>query len=400
MHNPVVAGAHESMNMLQSGCPSGDSAQPARRKGVIVGATMVAVLGPILLAACTDSGGIMDARGPARPISEEPAMDPATSEITLAARLLNGRDMPGDPARAIALLRPHAAAGDPQAQFLLGLAHASGKGVERSAAEAVAWYRKAAVQDHPEAQYLLALSLLRGSGSDRDPQTATRWFDRAARAGHAGAQYHLGLAYAEGVGVDRNDTAATEWLERAAGQGHAEAQYLTGEAYQIGRGVRENRRWAARWFARAASQGVADAQYMLGLSYAAGSGVPQDMDASLYWLELATRRGAESAAAMRDRIAAQLDHEARRAAVQKADSWGPVRADQTARLDDPPSVLFVQYSLSRLGYDPGPMDGFLGPQTREAISAYLAERGDEARARLDADLMSSLRDEVIAGEAL
>lgn len=392
-----MSGAHEFMT--NPGCLLAASAPRTGRKGRSVCQAVTAVLA-LCLAACASPPGGVQTQSALRTAHEAPAMDPATSEITLAARLLNGRDMPGDPTRAVALLRPHAVEGNPQAQFLLGLAHASGKGVEKSAGTAVDWYRKAAVQDLPDAQYLLALALLRGSGVQRDAEAATRWFDRAARSGHARAQYHLGLAYAEGTGVDRNATAATEWLERAAGQGHAEAQYLTGEAYQIGRGVRENRRWAARWFARAASQGVADAQYMLGLSYAAGSGVPQDMAEALYWLELATRGDAESAEAMRDRIAARLDEEARQAALRKADAWGPVRSDQTARLDDPPSVLFVQYSLSRLGYDPGPLDGFLGPQTRNAISAYMAARGGDAGGRLDPGLMSSLRDEAIAGEAL
>lgn len=38
-------------------------------------------------------------------------------------------------------------------------------------------------------------------------------------------------------------------------------------------------------------------------------------------------------------------------------------------------VLMVQRNLSALGFDPGPLDGFIGPRTRDAIRAFQTEQG-------------------------
>ena len=61
------------------------------------------------------------------------------------------------PASALALLRPLADRGDPEAQKDLGLIFDNGDGVPRDGAQAVLWYRKAAGQDNVEAQGKLGL---------------------------------------------------------------------------------------------------------------------------------------------------------------------------------------------------------------------------------------------------
>ena len=50
----------------------------------------------------------------------------------------------------------------------------------------------------------------------------------------------------------------------------------------------------------------------------------------------------------------------------------------------------VQEELTRRGYDPGAIDGVLGPQTRSAIAAYQEDHGMAATGRIDRSLVRSL----------
>lgn len=52
----------------------------------------------------------------------------------------------GDYARAFALVKPHAEAGEPWAQLRLGIFFENGWGTEQNASQAESWYRKAAAQ--------------------------------------------------------------------------------------------------------------------------------------------------------------------------------------------------------------------------------------------------------------
>ena len=89
----------------------------------------------------------------------------------------------GDFAQALHILAPEAQAGDPAAQFHLGLLYA------------------------------------RGEGTEKDPSVAARWFEKAAEQGNAHAQYIIGHMYAAGDGVQRDLVQAYKWLSIAASQG-------------------------------------------------------------------------------------------------------------------------------------------------------------------------------------
>lgn len=47
------------------------------------------------------------------------------------------------------------------------------------------------------------------------------------------------------------------------------------------------------------------------------------------------------------------------------------------------SVLQAQQILAELGYDPGPLDGLLGPSTRSALKQYQLDRGLPQTGELD-----------------
>lgn len=59
---------------------------------------------------------------------------------------------------------------------------------------------------------------------------------------------------------------------------------------------------------------------------------------------------------------------------------------------DPGLVRRLQRALTGLGYDPGPIDGLYGPQTRAALMAYSRDRDTVMPERIDAELVEGLED--------
>jgi TPR repeat protein len=312
----------------------------------------------------------------------------ASADTLRAAKLMDGDGVARDPQAAVALLRPHAENGYAEAQLLLGLAYSAGQGVAKDRAKALHWYEKAADQNNAQAQYLMGLARLNGDGIAKDTDKAAYWFAKGAENGNAGAQYHLAIGLA---GNDRFEE-ALRWLEVAARQGHADAQYLAGEFYQIGRGTAVDKAWATHWFGKAAAQGVVRAQYMLGLAYAAPSGVPRDLDKAYFWLAVASAGGDERATEYRDKVGKLVAESQRSAIAARATKWQPT-TDQADAVDDRPSLVFIQYALSEAGYDPGPVDGLMGPRTGKAIARYREEHGIGGGSAINAALLYSLKNE-------
>lgn len=84
-------------------------------------------------------------------------------------------------------LRERAEAGDPCAQFRLGVIYEEGRGVKPSGHQAERWYRRAALQNDADAQLALGVIFAIGDGVDRDYGQAYVWFSQAALQGHRDA---------------------------------------------------------------------------------------------------------------------------------------------------------------------------------------------------------------------
>ncbi|MFV2091515.1 MAG: peptidoglycan-binding protein [Hyphomicrobiales bacterium] len=54
-------------------------------------------------------------------------------------------------------------------------------------------------------------------------------------------------------------------------------------------------------------------------------------------------------------------------------------------------VADIQYSLTNLGYDPGPVDGLMGPGTRAAVRAYQRDAGLLITGRISKQLLKHIR---------
>ena len=94
----------------------------------------------------------------------------------------------------------------------------------------------------PDAQYQLGLAFDKGSGIEQDCHAAADWYMQAAHHAHPAAQNNLAVLYATGCGVARDDKESAMWYMRSAAGGFAVAQNNLGYAYEIGRGVKQKRR--------------------------------------------------------------------------------------------------------------------------------------------------------------
>ncbi|WP_414039560.1 tetratricopeptide repeat protein [Acidithiobacillus sp. M4-SHS-6] len=85
-------------------------------------------------------------------------------------------------------MRARAQAGDPVAQFNMGVKYAEGVEVPRDYQEAARWYSAAADQNDAPAQFNLGLLFYHGQGLQQDLSSAYELFSLAAAQGDTRAQ--------------------------------------------------------------------------------------------------------------------------------------------------------------------------------------------------------------------
>ncbi len=160
---------------------------------------------------------------------------------------------------AVEKCRKMAEEGCANAQFNLGCAYASGRGVVNDDVEAVNWFRRAAEQGNPVAQTKIGTSFENGIRVVKDAGEAVKWYRRAAEQGNFVAQFNLAVAYEQGRGTGKDEVEAVKWYHRAAEQGYPDAQYKLGALYEFGQGVRKDKDEAVKWYRKALATGVTDA---------------------------------------------------------------------------------------------------------------------------------------------
>jgi TPR repeat protein len=121
----------------------------------------------------------------------------------------------GDYVTAVAIWRPLAEAGDPDASFNMGQAYRLGRGVLVDLGTAQSWLEKAAQKDHVDAQATLGLLLFQNGN-----QTAgLKWLRLAAEKGDARAMLVYGTALFNGDGVTQDPVLGYAYVSRSAAQG-------------------------------------------------------------------------------------------------------------------------------------------------------------------------------------
>lgn len=181
--------------------------------------------------------------------------------------------------------------------------------------------RTAALAGDPAAQYEVGLRYGEGRGAPRDFTLAARWFERAAQQGSAVAQYRTGGLYREGRGVKADAKVALDWFRRAAEQGHVRAMHNLAVMHAEGINGAPDYAGATEWFRKAAEFGVRDSQYNLAILHARGLGTAQDLVASYVWFDAAGRQGDEDAVKKRDEVGARLSPDKLAEAKAAVQAW-------------------------------------------------------------------------------
>jgi len=121
---------------------------------------------------------------------------------------------------AVAIWRPLAEAGNPDAEFNLAQAYRLGHGVSSNPATAMDWYLKAARQDHEQAQTTYGLMLFQSG----DQKGALPWLQKAADHGDPRALYVVGTALFNGDLMPKDWVRAYAMMSRAAAGGLPQAR--------------------------------------------------------------------------------------------------------------------------------------------------------------------------------
>lgn len=197
--------------------------------------------------------------------SKEPtaakAKPPQAADIATEAKLPSFTVGPSpEEVKAFNQLKLAADAGDPIAQFKVGLAYFKGSGVEADVFEGAKWYRKSAEQGNVDAQWHLAnaydyfqdkrLGDRLKIGIYECARQSLKWWLMAAEQGHAPSQFKYAQTYyRELKGTSLKGTTsplfseeerpkymglALKWSRKAAEQGNVDAQYLLGMIYDDG----------------------------------------------------------------------------------------------------------------------------------------------------------------------
>jgi uncharacterized protein len=228
----------------------------------------------------------------------------------------------GEYHEAMRILRVEANHGNAEAQYVLGIAYQSGKGVPLDPSQAAQWYRKAADQKYSPAEVALGSLYVAGEGVPASPREAARLFLSAAEAGNANGQLNIGISYEQGVGVGQSYAEALNWYRKAAEQGDDNAQVNLGYLYYMGLGTAKNNFEAARWYRAAAEQGQAMAQLDLGLMHKNREIGSADPVEGMMWMILASDSRPEAAKYIAQ-FSKQMTPDQVFEAQRRAQAWKP-----------------------------------------------------------------------------
>lgn len=221
----------------------------------------------------------------------------------------------------------------------------------------------------------------------------------AAEAGEASAQLSIGYAYATGSGVEKDEAEARRWYRAAAEQGNRIAQYNLGNIYREGRGVAKDQATANDWYRRSADKGYSLAQTRIGYNYVHGIGVAKNPVIGVEWYQKAAAQKEPYALNNLGMMYANGQGGLRKSRtraielLREAAALGNELATKNLGNMKVPVVdpAEIQAALADLGFDPGPVDGKFGPQTRRAIRAFQAQAGLPVNGKGSPELLTRLK---------
>jgi uncharacterized protein len=195
----------------------------------------------------------------------------------------------GKHAKAVEIAKPLADKGDPDALYLMGFAHESGKGVEISGEKALDYYRKAEAAKHQDAVYRMSFILL-ASEKKEDREQARVSLEAAAGSDPTVASRILGEAYLRGRLTEEADPAkAISWWKKAADAGDVSSVLLMARFYegQFGFPELKNIKDSLANYTKAAELGDTGAMAALGSRLLSGDEKNRDEAKGREWIKRA-----------------------------------------------------------------------------------------------------------------
>lgn len=190
---------------------------------------------------------------------------------------------------------PLATAGNPEAQYYLGIIYLFGEGVPEDEIKSLDWFTKSAQQGHIVSQSMLGTIFMNdGKLIPKDYKQANYWLRKAAEQGDADAQYDLAIIYHDALGIEQDFFKAAFWYRKAAEHGFEMAKIDTG---------------------------VSKALLNLGVMYRKGEGIQQDLVKADMLYFLAESAGNKMAAENRKNLEPKMAIEQIDAAHVLAKKW-------------------------------------------------------------------------------
>jgi TPR repeat protein len=149
----------------------------------------------------------------------------ADAQVKVGILYLTGVGTPKDRERAATWFGRAAEQGQLEGQCILAALNAANTAwhVASENSHAVDTCRKAADQGYADAQVILAVHYAMGRGVPKDPAEAEIWWRKAADLGRADAEVHVAGRYQIGDGVPKDAGQSANWYLKAAEQGNPAA---------------------------------------------------------------------------------------------------------------------------------------------------------------------------------
>lgn len=204
-----------------------------------------------------------------------------------------GDGVPADLAVAMEWYLKAADADVVRAQMIVARQYQRGLGVPADAAAALGWLERAAdVSGDPEAQYLLGVALLEGQrGAAPDVAAALAQFQRSAETYNPLGSTALGYMTELGIGLEANATEAVQLYMNGRIGNIATAKHNLARLEETGEGISAAPEEARELYESAARGGEMRAAVNLALMQLQGSGGPQDIDSAFRWTSKAATSG-------------------------------------------------------------------------------------------------------------
>lgn len=251
---------------------------------------MTALLGLPLQAAVSFAEGSSTAPAPASsdPLAQQTAAGTAT-DIGKPAQEAANAFAQGKFDQAVKLAKPLADQGDGDALYLLGIAHETGQGLEKSRDKALAFYRKATAAKQKDAPFRISLILL-ASDHEAERTEARKMLEAAAKIDSTVAGRILGEAYLRGRLSEKPDVdQALSWWKRSADAGDMTSIMILAAFYEgrFGYPEKQSAKEAIRLYNKAAALRNPQAMVTLGSRLLNGPEELRDESRGREWLKTA-----------------------------------------------------------------------------------------------------------------